>query len=90
MSLHELANEPAAFLSIPHTFNRYMSFFRALNITPNIKYTSTSYEVIRSYVASGLGYSLLHHEHLTHKTHCGRRLVPLRIEEDVSASRLCA
>ncbi|MGO4102785.1 LysR family transcriptional regulator [Leifsonia sp. YAF41] len=90
VSLHELADEPAAFLSIPHSFKRYMSYFRMLNIAPNIKYTSPNYEVIRSYVASGLGYSLLHHEHLTGQTHCGRRLVPLRIEEDVPPSRLCA
>lgn len=89
VSLHELADEPAAFLSIPQSFKRYISYFRALNITPNIKYTSTSYEVIRSYVASGLGYALLHHEHLTHQTHCGRSLVPLRIEDDVLPSRLC-
>ncbi len=89
VSLHELADEPAAFLSIPQSFKRYISYFRALNITPNIKYTSTSYEVIRSYVASGLGYALLHHEHLTHQTHCGRSLVPLRIEDDVMPSRLC-
>lgn len=90
VSLHELADDPAVFLSIPHSFKRYMSYFRALNITPNIKYTSSSYEVIRSYVASGLGYALLHHEHLTDQTHCGRRLVPLWIEDEVSASRLCA
>lgn len=90
VSLFELADEPAAFLSIPHSFSRYMSFFRALNITPRIEYTSSSYEVIRSYVASGLGYSLLHHQHLALRTHCGRSLVPLRIEEDVPASLLCA
>lgn len=90
VSLHELVDEPAAFLSLSHSFKRYMSYFRALNITPNIKYTSSSYEVIRSYVASGLGYALLHHEHLTHQTHCGKRLVPLRIEDDVATSRLCA
>ena len=89
VSLHELADEPAAFLTLSHSFKRYMSYFRALNITPNIKYTSTSYEVVRSYVASGLGYALLHHEHLTHQTHCGRSLVPLRIEDDVVPAQLC-
>lgn len=90
VSLLELADEPAAFLSVPHSFGRYMSYFRALGLTPHVKYTSPSYEVIRSYVASGLGYSLLHHHQLTHETHCGRRLVPLRIEENVPASRLSA
>ncbi|MGL3805457.1 LysR family transcriptional regulator [Paeniglutamicibacter sp. R2-26] len=90
VSLHELVDEPAVFLSIPQSFNRYMSYFRALGIEPNIKHTSPSYEVIRSYVASGLGYSLLHHQHLTQETHCGRRLVPLRIEEDVTPSLLSA
>lgn len=90
VSLFELADEPAAFLSIPHSYSRYLSYFRALGITPRVTYTSPSYEVIRSYVASGLGYSLLHHHHLTHETHCGRRLVPLRIEENVAASMLSA
>ena len=46
VSLHELVDEPAAFLSLSHSFNRYISYFRALNITPNIKYTSSSYEAI--------------------------------------------
>ena len=30
VSLHELADEPAAFLSIPQSFKRYISYFRAL------------------------------------------------------------
>ena len=90
VSLFELTEEPGAFLSIPHSFSRYMGFFRSLGITPRVTYTSPSYEVIRSYVASGLGYSLLHHQHLTQETHCGRRLVSLRIEENVAASLLSA
>lgn len=90
VSLHELADEPGVFLSIPHSFTKYIGFFRSLGITPRVTYTSPSYETVRSYVASGLGYALLHHQHPTHETHCGRRVVPLRIEEHIAPSLLSA
>lgn len=90
VSLTELVEEPGAFYSAPHSFSRYVSFFRSFGITPRVTFTSPNYETIRSYVATGLAYTLFHHEHLTQETHCGRRLVALRIKESVAASSLAA
>lgn len=90
VSLRELVDEPGAFFSAPHSFSRYVSFFRSFGVTPRVVFTSPNYETIRSYVATGLAYTMFHHEHLTQETHCGRRLVALRIEENVAASSLAA
>jgi len=90
VSLKELADEPGAFFSAPHSFSRYISFFRSLGITPRVTFTSPNYETVRSYVATGLAYTLLHHEHLTQETHCGRSVVALQIKENVAASSLAA
>ncbi len=89
VSLRALADEPAVLLASPHSLSRYTDFFRMVGVTPTIRHTSQNYEVIRSYVAAGLGYSILHHQHQTLETHSGRRIVPLRIEEELPAAALC-
>ena len=80
-SLTEFADEPLVLLNLPHTRDYYLSLFRQLGIAPRIRHVSLGYETVRSFVARGIGYSVLN-QWLDHGvTYSGARVVPLRIDE---------
>ncbi|MHC6219064.1 LysR family transcriptional regulator [Arthrobacter sp. MMS24-S77] len=89
VSLAELVDEPLVVLSSPFSYSVYLGYFTALGLNPRILHTSQSYETIRSYVANNLGYSILHHRHLTYETHTGKRIVPLEIKDPTRPMKLC-
>ena len=83
VSLRDLAHEPLALLSAPQASGSIQGIFRAVGATPNVRFTSPSAEVVRSYVAAGLAYSILHHPQLSGFTHLGRSLAAFDIVEPV-------
>ncbi|MGE0004033.1 MAG: LysR family transcriptional regulator [Parvibaculaceae bacterium] len=58
LDLQELASEPFILFDFPLAREYFMSFFLNKGITPRIAASSPSLDMVRSYVASGLGYSL--------------------------------
>lgn len=59
--LTDMAKEPFVLLDLPHTQDYLLSTFSELGIEPNIAYRTQSYEMLRSLVANGFGYSLLNY-----------------------------
>lgn len=87
-SLTEFAEEPLVLLNLPHTRDYYLSLFRQLGLTPRIRHVSLGYETVRSFVARGLGYSVLN-QWLDHGvTYSGARVVPLRIDEPLAPTEV--
>ncbi|HTN98272.1 MAG TPA: LysR substrate-binding domain-containing protein [Nordella sp.] len=58
LNLRDIASEPFILFDFPLAREYFMSFFLHEGISPNIVASSPSLEMVRSYVASGLGYSL--------------------------------
>ena len=87
-SLTEFADEPLVLLGLPHTRDYYLSLFRQLGIAPRVRHVSLGYETVRSFVAQGLGYSVLN-QRLDHgATYSGAKVVPLRIEEELAPTEV--
>lgn len=59
IDLTALADEPMILLDLPLTRDYFQSVFNACGVTPNIVYRTTSPQMVRSMVASGMGYSIL-------------------------------
>lgn len=59
LSVRDLAGEPFVLLDLPSTREYILSAFSAEGVAPNIAYRVQSIMMVRSLVASGLGYTLL-------------------------------
>lgn len=59
LSLHQLASQPMILFDLPPGGEYFLSFFDAEQLTPNIRFRTTSFEMVRALVARGLGYSIL-------------------------------
>ncbi|NVN00404.1 LysR family transcriptional regulator [Arthrobacter sp. SDTb3-6] len=59
LSLKELAPLPLILFDLPPGGDYFLSFFSDEILAPNIKYRTTSFEMVRALVARGLGYSIL-------------------------------
>lgn len=60
ITLERLKGEPFILLDLPHAQEHYLSLFALSGVTPNVRYSADSYETVRSFVGSGLGYTILH------------------------------
>jgi len=58
--LRALAAEPFVLLDVPKTRDYFVSIFGELGVAPRIAERAQSAEMVRSLVANGFGYSLLH------------------------------
>lgn len=61
LALTELAGEDLVLLDIAHSREYFLGLHEAAGVEPHIRYSSRSYETIRSLVARGQGYSVLNH-----------------------------
>jgi DNA-binding transcriptional LysR family regulator len=58
-SLKDLVAEPMVLLDQPRTRDYFLSLFGSRDLSPTIAYRTASYEMVRSLVANGFGYTLL-------------------------------
>ncbi|MBR0914398.1 LysR family transcriptional regulator [Bradyrhizobium japonicum] len=58
-SLLDLIDEPMVLLDQPRTRDYFLSLFASKGLTPKISQRTDSFEMVRSLVANGFGYSLL-------------------------------
>jgi DNA-binding transcriptional LysR family regulator len=59
LSLFDLVDESLILLDLPKSRDYFLSIYGDLGLTPKIAHRTTSFEMLRSLVANGLGYSLL-------------------------------
>jgi DNA-binding transcriptional LysR family regulator len=74
VSLEDLAGEPLILLNSKPAEHYFLSLFEAVGITPRIAHTSQSFEVVRSLVGQGRGYSVLVTRPLSDMTYDGLRV----------------
>lgn len=58
--LAELAHEPFGLLDLPHSRDDFWELVTATGVTPVVRHRSDNYEAVRSPVALGHGFSVLH------------------------------
>lgn len=83
VTLKELVDEPLVLLDQEHSREYFLKLFSSLGLQPNVAYWVSGYETVRSYVAMGLGYSILNRRLSHDLTYTGRAVVPLQISDPV-------
>jgi len=59
LNLADLVDEPLVLLDLPKSRDYFLSIFGDLGLEPRIAHRTSSFEMLRSLVANGLGYALL-------------------------------
>tara|TARA_R110001606_G_scaffold397597_2_gene574559 strand:+ start:6560 stop:7462 length:903 start_codon:yes stop_codon:yes gene_type:complete len=59
VSIEDLAARPFILMDLPHTAEYFQSLFQNMGLAPNIRYRTRTFETVRTFVASGLGVSIL-------------------------------
>ena len=80
LSLSELEHQDFILLDLPHSRDYFLSLFLRAGVEPRIAHTTTSIEMVRGMVSSGLGYSILSLRPKTNRSYDGTALIckPLR------------
>lgn len=82
LSLKELENEPFILLNMPLSQDYFRSLFAREGVTPNVAAQSDLPETVRSYVASGFGFSLMTARPANRSALNGRPLAYVRLKGD--------
>ncbi|QIM15376.1 LysR family transcriptional regulator [Leucobacter insecticola] len=83
VELHELASDPFVLLDLPSSSDYFLGILRHAGIEASPRYRSSSYETVRSMVATGLGYSILNQRPRINETYAGSRTVTIEITDAV-------
>ncbi|WP_181273937.1 LysR family transcriptional regulator [Brevibacterium oceani] len=79
--LAELAEEDYIQLDLPFSRQYYDELFRIAGVTPKVRHRFSGYETVRSFVAMGLGYSLLS-QSVSSGTYIGSKTVDVPLLDD--------
>lgn len=81
--LRDVAGEPVVLLDLPYSRDYFTSVFASGGVTPDIRYRSTSPELVRSLVARGLGVALLNMRPANTQSVDGHGFAMLDIGDDI-------
>lgn len=83
VALSELSSEPFVLLDLPDSNEYFLSLLEDAGVSPEIKYRTKNYEAVRSFVAMGLGFSILNQRPHTEETYTGSRVATVEINGEV-------
>lgn len=89
VQLRELAGEDLVLLDTAHSRDYFLRLLRDAGVEPQIRYSSRSYETVRSLVARGHGFSILNHIPHSPQTYDGGELRSIPIDGDVTPLEVC-
>ena len=81
IDLEELRDEPMVILDLPHSREYFQSMFDRYDFKPNIRHRTKSFEMVRSLVANGEGYSILNLTPKNNYCYDGSELVNIPLAE---------
>ncbi|MBO1269232.1 LysR family transcriptional regulator [Arthrobacter cavernae] len=87
VALAELREEPFVLLDLPHTRELMLSILRDAGLDPDVRFRSASYETVRTFVANGHGYSILHQRPQHGLTYDGGHVAAVAIKDRVPELR---
>jgi DNA-binding transcriptional LysR family regulator len=89
VSLRDLKDEPFVLMDTPAGREYFLNIFREAGVAPQIAHRSPSFEVVRSLVGQGLGYSLLVTRPKFAVTYDGLELAYLTLRENHTPALIC-
>lgn len=88
LTVQDLSEEPFVLLDATTSREYFLSIFERVGIKPDIRFRSSSFEMVRGLVGHGLGFTLLATKPASNMTYDGRALVTLPLDADVPGSRV--
>ena len=88
LSLEALAEEPLILLEPPPSGDYFLSLFSRKGLVPQIRFRSSSFEMVRGLVGGGFGYSLLSTKPAASMSYDGAALVTRPLTETMPPSRV--
>jgi len=91
VTIKDMAERPLLLLNSPDSAQYILSLFTRSGYRPNVKHRTTSYELIRSSVALGIGASIFNIRPISNVSYSGEDVVcrPLYLAGHNLASRVC-
>lgn len=89
VKLTEFEGQDLVLLDIAHSREYFLGMLEAAGVQPQIRYTSRSYETVRSLVARGQGFSILNHVPQSPHTYDGGELRAIPIAGQVPPLDVC-
>lgn len=89
LKLAELAGQDLVLLDIPHSREYFLGMLEQAGVPAQIRYSSHSYETVRSLVARGHGYSILNQIPQSPLTYDGGEVRALQITDPVESLDVC-
>ncbi|MCC7282540.1 MAG: LysR family transcriptional regulator [Acetobacteraceae bacterium] len=89
LSLRDLADEPFILLNSRPAKQYFLGLFEAVGIEPRIVHASPSFEVVRSLVGQGLGYSVLITRSPSDMTYDGLRVRHRALTDELPRQSMC-
>lgn len=88
VSIRDIDKEDFVLFDAPQSRDYYLAQFARHEIAPRIAFRSASIETVRSYVAIGLGVSILSIRPASNLTYGGKTVVPVPLVEDFGPTRV--
>lgn len=88
VSLAELAHDPLILLDLPYAREYVLGLFEAQGVTARIRHRVNGYESVRSFVASGIGYSVMNQRLPGGWTYAGREVAAIPLEGPIRSIRV--
>ena len=83
VALSEMGGEPFILLDLPHSRELMLSILHDAGLDPEVRFRSASYETVRTFVANGHGYSILHQRPQHGLTYDGGHVAAVAIKDRV-------
>ena len=87
IGLADLTDKPMILLDLPESRTYFDLLFQSINSRPTIAHRTETYEMVRSLVAAGLGFSLLNLRPVIDQTYDGRHVVCRPLADNVRAPK---
>ncbi|MCS0503168.1 LysR substrate-binding domain-containing protein [Ancylobacter mangrovi] len=88
VSLVDLVDEPLILLDAPPSGDYFLSLFTEQNLSPNVRFRISSFEMVRGMVGRGLGYALLATKPASGLSYEGRALTARPLTDETEPSHI--
>ena len=89
LSLRDLVDKPMVLLDLPATQDYFLSYFHAHGLVPDVRYRLRSFEMIRTLVGAGIGFSFGFLPLPVARSYQGNLLLRRPLEESVPSPNVC-
>ena len=89
VSLHELVGRPMVLLDLPATQDYFLNYFHAHGLVPDVQYRLKSFEMVRTLVGAGAGFSFGFLPLPVTRSYQGNMLLRRPLEEPVPGPKVC-